>query len=131
MDIITRLNKIKMLIEEIEILENAYKREYDIVTRATQGYKYLTGTGNTTDHKYDNLAHCAELLQQKHRELTAEKAEAEKELQKLNDARYISILRLRYLDGLQWRDIMKITNYSKSGCFRLHNEALNILKSTA
>lgn len=47
-----------------------------------------------------------------------------KVISKLDDPVLETILEKRYIDRLQWDDVVKITNYSRAQVFRYHNKAI-------
>ncbi len=45
--------------------------------------------------------------------------------------RHEDVMRLRYIDGREWKDVAKELNYSEPHCYTLHREAVAILKRLA
>ena len=44
--------------------------------------------------------------------------------------RHEDVMRLRYIDGREWKDVAKELHYSEPHCYKLHREAVTILQNT-
>lgn len=122
------LGRARGITREIEILEQSRKAEYDRVTSIASQLSGTAGTSASPDpHKFDRLAEYADELLRREQSLLEVKAEVSRSISAVEDDRYRKILHLRYCDCMSWREIQREMHYSKSGCFKVHGEAVAYL----
>lgn len=119
------LGRARSVSNEVNILERSRREEYERVTAIASQLSGSAGVTSTPNpHKFDRLAEYDLQLQKREEELLALKAEIAAAISQVDDSRYRIMLHLRYCDCRSWREIQRTMNYSKSGCFKLHGEAV-------
>lgn len=121
-----RVVKLKLLIESnLRQLDNLYESRGDIGGSWSDGDRVVS---SSTSHKVENKAiKIVELEETITKELNTyyEEYNAVKELFSKLPSEEKLIMNLRYLEGLDWKDVAEISNYSVDNCFRLRRKALN------
>ena len=121
-----RVIKLKLLIESnLRQLDNLYESRGDIGGSWSDGDRVVS---SSTSHKVENKAiKIVELEETIKNELNAyyEEYNSVKELFSKLPSEEKLIMNLRYLEGLDWKDVAEISNYSIDNCFRLRRKALD------
>ena len=118
------LSRARNLDREIEILLKARDAEVEKVTSITQS---LTGNvvQSTKDpHKFDRVAELEYELDRKIDELVSIKAEVAREIGKLSDTRYRTVLYERYIESKSFEQIAVDIHYTWRQTCRFHGRAL-------
>lgn len=119
------LNRARNVSSEVDIIERSRREEYERVTAIASQLSGSAGVTSTPNpHRFDRLAEYDEALARRENELLTVKAEIAAAISRVDDSRYRIMLHLRYCDCRSWREIQRAMNYSKSGCFKLHSEAV-------
>ena len=111
--------------QEIKILKQSEKREYDRATSTVSKLSGMAGTASSPDpHKFDKLAEYSAAVRKREQDLLSLKTEMLETIGRLEDGRYRMILQLRYIDCFSWKKVQEKMHYSERGSFKIHAEAL-------
>lgn len=120
-----RVIKLRLLIESnLRQLDNLYESRGDIGSSWSDSDRVVS---SSTSHKVESKAiKIVELEEKITKELNAyyEEYNSAKELFSKLPCEEKLIMNLRYLEGLDWKDVAEISNYSIDNCFRLRRKAL-------
>lgn len=123
-EIILLKQKIQTLMEQV--------REMEAYTTTIKSFDYSkdkvqTSMSNRMEDTLIRLFDMQEELQNRIDELVSLKANAIKEISKL-EGKYYLVMSLRYLECLNWEWVARRMGHSIQHVHRLHGQALNILK---
>lgn len=129
------LEDLKSVRERRYAIESLMERIARLRSSAQRVTRQLSHTPRYTRER-DQLADYAAKLDELERELAQEVIileesirTAEDDISQLNDAQRI-IMRLRYIDGLEWKQIAKRTMYSEQHLYYLHKSALKAIEGS-
>ena len=121
-----RLLKLRLLIESnLRQLDNLYESRGDIGGSWSDGDRVIS---SSTSHKVENKAiKIVELEEKLNKELNYyfEEYNKAKEIFSRLTREEELIMNLRYLEGLDWKEVAEISHYSIDNCFRLRRKALD------
>lgn len=123
-EIILCKQKIRTLtaqIQELEVYATTIK-SFDYSADRVQ-----TSASNTIEDTVIKLIDMQKMLQKRIDELVEMKVSAAKEINKL-EGKYYLVMSLRYLECLNWEWVARRMGHSIQHVYRLHGQALNILK---
>ncbi|NLL91205.1 MAG: sigma-70 family RNA polymerase sigma factor [Ruminococcaceae bacterium] len=124
-----KLNRINDRIREAEV---SYMLLETQATKTTRQYpKAVYQKGSPDYHRREKvIAAMADMgveIDNSRLELIELKREARQLFMSLDDSRYSSLLEFRYIDGLKWKEVGEIMNYSERHVKRLYADAVNAL----
>ena len=109
---------------EIDALERLKRSTYDALTGTTPKPDATPG-GSPDPHKFDRYAALAELIDRRVDELADLRAELLREIARVGNSRYRTLLLDRYVRFMRWEDIATEMHYAVRHVTRLHIEALD------
>jgi RNA polymerase sigma factor (sigma-70 family) len=98
-----------------------------VTARPQEGGKGTPET-DTIGNYVAKIAEMNETLLKKIVDCQARIMEVEEEIDKL-PANYRQVLRLRYFEGMAWKAIPKVMNYTRQHCERIHSYALEEIRN--
>ena len=117
--------------QEINSLLRTKQETRDRLTSVTAGYDGESVQGTRDPHKYDRLAELDEKIDRRIDQLVAVKQEIMDAIDQMEDERYRTLLRERYVNHKTWEQIKEIMRYSDLRyVYRLHGWALQAIRTT-
>lgn len=117
--------------KEIRDLCDRKKRIYEDLTRATLSYDAKAGSSSADsgDGKYIKLVEFTKRIEEKTDLLYDIKCEIDEAIERVPDARFRRLLKLRYIDFHTWEQIAEKMCYDLRWVHRLHKKALQTIES--
>lgn len=114
---------------QIHQLDLEQERWYAKAERCTRSPSSVPAYGGSDPYPFimDKLTSLGELAKHKHAELFDRRLRIEQAIETLDD-RERSLLRARYIEGLQWEQIAVDMNYSIQRVWQVHGDALKRLE---
>lgn len=114
-----RRDRLLRLEESIERLESAMTRVTQILSHAPA----RGGADGKLEEQIDQLVNLTATYAKRTVELEMMRAKVTEWIDTLPEQQ-ANIIYRRYVEGLSWRQVAKVTNYSEQHCFRIHEAAL-------
>ena len=123
-----RVTRVK---SEIIELEEMRKTSLERATAITASYSKAAASGGADPHKFDPFAMAGEIIDNRIRDLQTAIAETLLAINRMQETENMSVKRkiliLRYIQGMEWDEIAKRTNYSERHAKRMLDDAIDHL----
>lgn len=126
---LNKLLKLKSLIESnLRQLDNLYESRGDIAGAWSDGDRVLSSSKSQgVEGKAIKIVELEEMIRNELDRYYEEYGEFKRLFKTLSREEEL-IMNLRYLEGLDWKDVSSISHYSVDNCYRLRRSAMEKLK---
>ena len=118
------------LVREAQDIKERMQRLRSLAESTTAPFRDMPGGAVLSDKTGNGAIALADLEADARRRIQSyfeHAGEVDKAIGELADPNQRIILRLRYVDGLTWREVSEKANYEERQCRRIHGDALSAL----